>query len=474
MAFWTWMYVLSGWLIALVMLPILARRYPPAKAWAWLVVFFVAPWFGLGLYLLLGDNPLGRKRVVRYRRITEALGEGDYLRWLDGHVAEQPMRGHFAGLDRLAIADGAMRPVRGNAVEFIPDLPAFVDRLIESIDRAEHHVHLIVYIYRDDETGRRVADALVRAAGRGVQCRLILDAVGARDVMNGLTDWLEQRGVEVRFILPLNPLRGRLIRLDVRNHRKIAVIDGRTAYTGSGNITDPDYGHKIGPYHELMVRLRGPIVHQLQLAFFEDWCQEPDDLPDDPLFFPEPREEGASVAQLVPDGPVYPHSPLRDVTLAAVHDARKRIVITTPYLLPDETFLAAVRLAARRGVRVDLIFPSRNDALIPAAAARPYFRDMLASGVHIHLYQPGMLHDKIITVDGDVGMVGSGNFDIRSFRLNVEANVLLYTDADIDRLVRLQDEFIERSEQLGEDFIDHQPMHQRLFDDVAKLLGPLM
>ncbi|HUS92792.1 MAG TPA: cardiolipin synthase [Phycisphaerae bacterium] len=472
---WLWVYILSGWVIGMVALPVLARRCAPAKAWGWLAMMFALPWLGLGLYLLLGENPLGRKRVVLYREVLRTKWGSGVVQRLAGYAAGGSLHQAARGIERLAQAGGALPAVGGNAGTLLADHGRIVEQLVADIDRAAHSVHMTFYIFRDDRTGRQVADALRRAAGRGVACRVLADAVGSHPMLLALAPELRAGGVDVRAALPINPLRKRLSRIDLRNHRKIAAIDGRVGYIGSWNVADPDYGRgRATHYLDLLMRLEGPIVWQVQLLFLEDWRFETEQSLQDEDAFPPPQQAGDGIMQAVPSGPMYPSVPVRDLTVSAIHLAERRVVMTTPYLVPDEALMLALCLAAGRGVRVDVIVPERSDNPFVDAAGRSYIRELVAHGVAVHLYPNHVLHSKTLTVDHMLGMIGSANFDIRSFCLDVEANLLIYSPPLVNALLALQDRYVGQSRPVGQEELGKAGRLRQFGQDVARLLSPLI
>ena len=287
---------------------------------------------------------------------------------------------------------------------------------------------------------------------------------------------LTREGIEVVPALPVSLLRRRFARLDLRNHRKLAVIDGRIAYTGSQNVVRPDYGGKGGglEWRDLMLRLAGPTASQLQAVFLEDWEFETGQCIDGPDYFPPPEPVGSAVLQVVPSGPNHPTRVLRDLTVEALHAARRRVVIVTPYFVPDEAVLVALRLAVARGVRVDLIVPARCDQLWVGLAAEYFVGELLGYGVHVHLHQDGLLHVKAMTADDGFAMLGTANFDVRSFYLNFELNLLSY-DADLNGLLRFyQSRWIGESKELDMDNWRGRRFLRRWGAGFAKLLSPLL
>ena len=268
---------------------------------------------------------------------------------------------------------------------------------------------------------------MARAAQRGVACRVLADAVGSRRLFRRLAPYLRQRGVRIFPALPANLWRLPFKRLDLRNHRKLAVIDGRVAFTGSQNIVEASYGHKrAGVWHDIMARITGPVVRQLQGIFLEDWFYETGELLEDAALFPSCPPDGPIAVQVVPTGPDQPTELFQDLIVRAIFLARRRVVITSPYFIPNEATLLAMRLAALRGVEVDLVIPKRSDHRLVNAAGSFYCEYLMRYGVRVFLFQQGMLHAKTLTVDDELAMFGSANYDIRSFALNFELNLFVH------------------------------------------------
>ncbi len=471
---WTAIYYISEWAVRLVMTPVVTSRRSPNSAMAWLLVIFFLPWPGLVLYLLIGENRLPQRRIAAHKRLGKEL----LLireRFRNHPNIEHPRLGpEQEPVVALAERLGSMPILGGNDIELLAETEDVIDRLISDIDAAQHNVHLLFYIYADDETGRRVARALYRAVERGVPCRVLVDAVGSRPLFKTLASEMRQNGVQLCASLPVSIFRRRAARLDLRNHRKLAVIDGAVAYAGSQNIVDASYGHKDLAWHDMMVRLTGPLALELQAVFVSDWYFDTSELLDGDDVFVEPRRTGAIAAQTLPSGPNYPVENYQRLVVAALHAAHSRVIITTPYFVPDEALFQAVQVAVMRGVRVDLILPRRSDQILVGAASRAYYDDMLRAGVHVYLYTDGLLHSKIITIDDGISLIGSSNFDIRSFALNFELNLLLY-GPDVTSLLREQQErYVQRSVQLTLEEWAKQGVIRRVCQNMVRLLSPLL
>ncbi|NUQ62739.1 MAG: cardiolipin synthase [Pirellulales bacterium] len=474
--FWTHLLAISEWMIRLIVLPIIVlRKERPATCLAWLAIVFFEPWIGLGAYLLVGENRLGRDRLKRRRRRRAVLETSEYpklgSRRLDGAALEHESH----PLMDLAEQVVGLPIVGGNQVAFYSNTDQVVDRLVEAIDRATSHVHLLFYIFRDDYVGRRVADALVRAQCRGAACRVLADAVASRLMFRSLGRELRAQGVEIHPVLPVNLIRRPFARLDLRNHRKLAVIDGSVAFTGSQNIVEASYGHsRGGVWHDVMARITGPVVHDLAGVFLEDWFHETGEVLDRPELFPPVAADGRVAMQVVPTGPDLPTEAFQAVLVEAIFRARRSVVITSPYFIPSEAMLLALRLAVLRGVAVSLIVPRRSDHLLVDAAGSFYWEQLLHSGVHVYLFPEGLLHAKTLTIDNEFAMFGSANYDIRSFDLNFELNVLLQGPEAVAELCMLQNEYMAMSNLAGFDDGPSRTWGGRLKANFAKLFSPLL
>ena len=315
-----------------------------------------------------------------------------------------------------------------NSFDLIDREEDFIDRLCADIDGAERTVHLLYYIFvRDSVTEPLFASLERRRKGLSAGSWLMPWGLGfsEKDAKR-----LIVAGVRVVKALPPRLFRrtATTARYDLRNHRKIAVIDGRTAFTGSHNVTDPSYGGKAGGrlWRDLTLRLAGPVALQLQEVFMEDWYVETGEALPMEEAFPRPVRAGLAVIQTVPSGPSYPWQNYQRLVVSAIHRARRKIVITTPYLIPDDEMLHALETAALGGVRIQLVIPERSDQLLVGSAAKAYFDVLLGTGVEIYLYQDHIIHSKTMAVDHDLAFLGTSNFDIRSFAINFELNLVLY------------------------------------------------
>ncbi|MFP4455632.1 MAG: cardiolipin synthase [Desulfonatronovibrio sp.] len=470
--FWT----LGGWIIRVCMIPVIGmRKDDPTTSLAWVAVIFLSPWLGLILYLLVGEYGLSRPRLTR--RLKSQLN----FHRINSEYTESPsyqecqVNQEYGVLVNLAERHGGLPLLGGNKVVLIADTSDFISSLIQDINNAKSHIHLLFYIFRDDETGKQVAQALADAAERGVQCRVLADAVGSRGLFSELGRWMISQGVEIFPALPASPLRLRLARLDIRNHRKLAVIDGQIGYTGSQNIVDPEFGHKkAGQWHDVMARITGPTVRQLQAVFVEDWFYETEIVLDFPELYPEAHREGSAAIQVVPTGPDQPTEGFQDILIQSIQSARRRISIASPYFIPNEGLITALRLAAARGVNIDIIVPDRSDHLLVDLATAYYCGVVLKNGCNLYMFREGMLHTKIMTVDDDMAIVGSANFDIRSFYLNIELVMILFEPEFIYDLQMLQNSYKNNSTLIVAEEWFKRPLYKRMLEGMVKIFSPLL
>ncbi len=468
-------YLISEWTIRLILTPIVIRNRRPSTALAWLAFIYFIPWVGFIVFLLVGQRPLGRRRIVQYHEAHQWAQIPIRRALQSPHITHPVVAPEQDDLVMLCERLIGLPIVGGNEVSFISESTRFIDQLVDDVDRAERHVNMLFYIFKDDETGRQVADALCRAARRGVVCRLLADSVGSKSLFKNLRRPLEDAGVQIVEALPAGLFRRQFRRIDLRNHRKIAIIDGVIGYTGSQNIVNPDYGHnRIGAWQDLMMRIVGPAVLELQYVFFDDWSAERGANPDARDAFPAPITPGEIAMQIIPSGPDDSTDVFRNVTLAAINEAEKRVILTTPYFVPDEPLMLALQLTVLRGVRVDLVIPERCDHPLVGAAAQSHYTALLKSGVNVHLHKKGLLHSKTLCVDNAFALVGSGNLDCRSFFLNFELGVLLYGSEVTGRLRAEQEDYIAQSQLLDAEQWSNQPAWRTFGRNIAALMSPLL
>ena len=447
---------------------------------AWVVVITVLPVIGMVAYLLLGETNIGRRRVERMREVLEGLSDVANAPGMDGDNIQPEVPPRFRPLFRVGHSVNGFQAVGGNRARLMADSNAAVDSIVQDIDEARDHVNLNFYIWLTDNNGLKVVEALKRASARNVACRAMADGLGSR-AMIASPHWkeMESAGVHVAVTLPLGfpllaPLKGRI---DLRNHRKIVVIDNYITYCGSQNCADPEFRvkAKYAPWVDAMMRFEGPIARQNQALFLSDWMAEVDE--DIDVFLEQPMRketEAGLTAQVIGTGPTFRHSAMPEVFESLMYTARRELFITTPYYVPDESMQTALCSSAYRGVDTTIVFPARNDSWIVGAASRSYYAELLEAGVKIYEYEGGLLHTKSLVLDGEVCLIGSANMDRRSFDLNYENNILFFDSALSADMRTRQDEYLARSHPVTAEMVAQWPIYQRLWNNAIAMLGPVL
>ncbi|HNP66075.1 MAG TPA: cardiolipin synthase [Woeseiaceae bacterium] len=446
---------------------------------AWFMFMLFVPYVGVLVYLLFGEISLGRTIHRRHDEIfaefrsAAAASLGSCDQNLEGNVEIE-----YQTAFRAASVDG-FGTTLGNNAELLPDAATARSRLIEDFDNARESIQCLYYIWLDDNTGRNVAEALIRAARRGVAVHAMADGLGSRKFIQS-RHWREMRhaGVKLAVALPLKWVVDTILfsRLDLRNHRKITVIDSCITWCGSQNCADPEFlvKAKYAPWVDIMLRLQGPVVAQNQLLFAADWLlNSGEDVPE--CFEMKAREfAGGFPAQIFADGPTDRRgaTPQLFATLLAL--ARKEVVISTPYFVPNSTVLDAICAAAIRGVDVTLIFPKFNDSWVVAAASHSYYRRLLEHGVKIYEFRDGLLHSKTFTIDRRMSFIGSTNFDLRSFDLNYENDILLRDDELTQQIFDRQQVYIAESDPVTLEDVNAWGYPRRIWNNVVATIGPIL
>lgn len=450
---------------------------PPARL-AWFIVLMVLPYGGSILYFLFGEIDLGNKANARHAEVFDDIrAKFSHLMGVAGQ-ADRLIDPLYRSAFHYAGSINGFHPVSGNTAELMADAAATNTRLIADIDAAERYVHVLYYIWLDDHTGSDVAQALIRASTRGVICRAMADGLGSRALIKS-TLWqdMKEAGVHLAVALPLdNPIRTVLTsRIDLRNHRKITVIDGRVTFCGSRNSADPEFlvKAKYAPWVDIMLRFEGPIVAQNELLFLSDWMQATGESLD-AFDLTATASSSGFAAQVMGDGPTERQGATPQLFASLIACAQQTLTLSTPYFVPDATVLEALCSAAHRGVTVTLIFPKVNDSWIVAAASRSYYRTLLSAGCEIHEFKGGLLHAKTLTIDGKVTLIGSSNLDLRSFDLNYENNILLQ-DIEVTGAVRdRQSAYITQSDPVYLSQVIAWPHHRRIWNNVIATIGPVL
>ena len=459
-----------------VVFVLLRPRVRQPSSLAWILVIVAMPVAGIVLYLAVGEVRTGSRRKRRHRTIQRNI-----------RAVQRNARGGNSGkavvpwgtetIARLARLGDETQPRQGNRLELLATSDGFLTSLVQDIDGAGRHVHLLFYIYLDDAVGEAVANALVRARRRGVDCRLLVDNVGSGDFLKSeLCRRLREAGVQVVAALPTRVTQIVSIRFDMRNHRKIAIVDGRVGYTGSHNVASQAFHPKprFAPWVDATLRIEGPAVSDLQALFIEDWYMDTTENLDHLIAFSPEEHSDGRIVQIVGTGVNFQNQALVRVIQSAVHMARDELILTTPYFVPDEGTLASLTTAAIRGVRTVIVVPERNDSPLVALASRSFYETLMDAGVEVHEFTSGLLHAKTITVDRDFSMVSTANLDRRSAEINFEVSTLIYDSAFTSRLRLLQMRYLEDCRRVDAVRWTARRWPRRLAENVAGLVSALL
>ncbi|RGE45281.1 cardiolipin synthase [Comamonas testosteroni] len=465
-----------GWTLYIIVVSvwILLQRSQPVATLSWLLSMAALPVVGLVIYYFFGPQRMKRQRIKRLRSRKRSQVRASIQR-LRERMPNEDARLHQVA--RLVAATSDFPVSTATGLHLLTGGAATFDAIMQAVTDARHHVHLEYYIYEPDQTGTALRDLLVQKAKQGVQVRLLVDALGSKKLGRKFLKPLLDAGAEVaRFH---DAKIGRRVRpvVNFRTHRKILVCDGLIGFTGGVNVTDEENERiRSDAYHDVHLQVQGAVVSWLQTVFMEDWTyalgRKPDQWPADiDLLLPD-CADGDTPMQVITSGPDNSLQAIYRAHLASIHAAEQRVWLTTPYFVPTEAALAALTNAALRGVDVQILVPKKSDSIFVTAAARSYFDELIRCGVRVHEYAASMLHSKTLVVDDNIAIIGTANFDYRSFFLNYEVCLIGYGS-----LLNA-----ELAEQFKVDLKNAQVVHyksekrflRRLFDSVARLTSPLL
>jgi len=467
------LFEIIGFLMALVLIPriLLERRYPGATV-AWILAIGLVPYIGVPLYFIIGGRTIRRvrrKKQWSMVKLAEALS-------CRGEPALSP---DCAKVSTLLTQSGAFPITTDNRVSVLDDGVKSYESLVSMIEKAEHSINIATFILGRDKVGEALVGLLARKAKEGVEVRLLLDALGSLRTRGKFVQPIRETGGQVGVFLPILPLR-RKWSANLRNHRKMAIVDGKEAIVGGMNLAmeymGPDpYARR---WKDVSMHISGGGVRDLLTIFRQDWTFTTGEEFADVLDKSGADEEGegcsCSVVQVVGEGPDLSERPLYTGVLAALSKASQSIWIVTPYFVPDEPLSAALMLASRLGVDVRLIMPEHSNHPLIDLAGRSFLPELMDAGVSIYAYRPGMLHAKLIAIDGHMAVVGSANMDVRSFNLNFEVAAFLYNTADVRSVLDVMDSVMARSNLLSREKLESEGRTMRFAEDVCRVFSPLL
>jgi cardiolipin synthase A/B len=476
-------WIIIDWVIRLTAPFFVPRNRKPSSGTSWLMVIFLFPIGGLILYKILGSHRLTKSRrdaqktldgIIK-KTVTDFKQNHPEQHSLNVRVPEK-----YEAAASLSESFSHLPPLGGNQLELLSEYDAAIARIIRDINAAKHFIHIEYFIIVLDDTTEPLFAALADARKRGVQVRVMYDWLSARRYpgFKHMIKRLKQDDVTVQSMLPLRIIGRGYVRPDLRNHRKLVIIDGEIGYTGSQNLVQRNYHRKDNLYYdELVVRMRGPVVLELAAVFMTDWYSETGKLLTNQELGVRPAHigiHGASIAQVLPSGPGYDDENNLKLFTLLIHSARKRITIVNPYFVPDEALMTALTSAARRGVVVTMVNSEAKDQLLVGHAQRSFYQELLEAGIKIYLYKaPILLHSKFMIIDDGAATIGSSNMDIRSFTLNLEVTLVSYDASVVKQLDALTAKYIARSLQVHLSEWRRRPQRKILLDNLARLTSAL-
>lgn len=465
--------------IALGISIIFLERKDATSTWAWLMVLLFIPIIGFFLYLIFG-KPISKRRIFTWdtkSRLGVKTAVQSQLRALerDSFSFKHEEIAEYEDLVYLHLRNDDAIFTQDNTVDIFTDGKEKFDALIQDMERATDHIHLLYYILRSDQLGDRIADVLIKKANEGIEVRVLYDDMGSRTLKPRYIKRLRRAGAQVEAFFP--PKIPKInFKINYRNHRKLAIIDGKVGYTGGFNIGDEYLGtvKKFGYWRDTHLRICGDAVTNMQTRFILDWNQASrNHILYDERYYNHSHKGDVGI-QIVSSGPDSEWEQIKNGYIKMIMSAKEYIYIQTPYFIPDDSLRDAIRIATLSGVKVRIMIPNKPDHPFVYWATLSYIGDLLNAGAEIYIYQNGFLHAKTIVVDGKIASVGTANIDVRSFRLNFEVNAFLYDKGVTERLVEEFNNDIEHSTQMTKKLYDQRSLGIRFKESISRLLSPVL
>ncbi len=466
-------------LVAGVTLRVVLKRRAVSVSLAWLMIIYIIPFLGVIFYFMFGELNLGRKRAERAKEMFTVYREWfTQLQSCEAHLPSM-MSSQIIKIDNLCNNRMGIPALCGNKLSLQSQPQDILRSITADIDQAKSHIRLVFYIWHHGGLADTVSSALIRAAKRGVKVQILLDSAGSYHFFK--SHWvkmLQSEGIQVIEALKVSPWRMFLRRLDLRQHRKLIVIDDSIAYTGSMNMVDPAFFKQsagVGQWVDVMVKITGPTVNILSAIYSWDWEVETGERVTPAL--PEcdiTKEKQTLPVQVVPSGPGMPKNLIQQVLILAINQATKSVCITTPYFVPSNELLEELKMTAQRGVTVEIIIPEKNDSLMVQWASRAYYDELLDAGVIIHEFHGGLLHTKSVVIDELYCLIGTVNLDMRSLWLNFELTLAVDDQSFTKQLAELQRSYKASSTQVLKSNWQKRGMHYHFFERAFYLFSPLL
>ena len=486
-------YVIISYIAGIIVsINIILENRDPAKTMAWLLIFILLPGVGLFIYAVLGRN-IRKRKIFKTQQLATNIKENNLFKNLESieelvELEREAINSndlikdrYYEGIKKKVISlllnTGKFPFTANNNVKIFIDGNEKFERLIKDIEQAKEHIHLEYFIIKDSEIGVKLKELLIRKANEGVSIKILYDDVGCWRFWFHRKFFQDMKDVGIE-IVPFLPAKFPMIggKINYRNHRKIAIIDGYIGYTGGINIGDEYMGKnkKFGYWRDTHIRIEGSSVYMLQMVFLIDWYYTTQKESFHEQYFPKLKNKGNSMIQVVATGPDSDWEAIHYAYFSAICNAKERVYIETPYFIPDESLLRALKSASISGVDVRIIFPSIADHKIVHQASYSYFDDILRSGGKVYLYKKGFIHSKVVIIDDKISSIGSANMDLRSFMLNFEINAFIYDEKIISKITDDFFEDLENSEEIKLKDFENRPFIKKWIESVARLFSPIL
>lgn len=456
-------------LLGTIMVVIMENRNP-LKTMSWLMILIFLPALGLIIYFLFGQKWSKKHRIDK--RNYNIISRSQLEKYLKQASVELPKE--YFGLAELFRKTEKSFPYNGNSVDVYYNGYDFYTALLKEIKESRHHIHIEFYIFLSDETGNLIKDALIEKAREGVKIRIIIDDVGSWKIKKSFIKELKDNGIEIISFLPVNmPLISN--KINYRNHRKLVIIDGKTAFIGGMNIANRYIkGLKWGIWRDTQIRIKGYTVHELQTIFFLDWNFATKENITDQSYFPKCDSSGSATVLVATSTPFNEWRRIMQGLVLALTRAKKYFYIQTPYFMPTEPVICAMQTAALAGVDIRIIIPSRSDSTMTQLATRSYLKDILKAGVKVYFYKPGFIHSKMMVSDDTLSIIGSTNMDFRSFEQNFELNAFIF---DRETALNIKEQFNKDQKDSKRITLHNwkkRPFYYKLKESIVRIFSPLL
>lgn len=466
--------------VFLAFILIFLERKDPSATWAWLMVLLLVPYLGFILYLILGQN-LSRQRIFNTKTEEDQmigkilLEQISYIQNNEIVFNDKEMVNYQDMIRMQLISDDSIF-TQDNEVEIFTDGTKKFEALINSIEKAEDHIHMLYYIIKNDSLSRKIVASLTKKASEGVEVRLLYDALGGRTLPKGFFSELIEAGGKVASFFPSKiPLIN--LRINYRNHRKLAIIDGTYGFIGGFNIGNEYIGlsKKFGYWRDTHLRIKGSAVHMMQTRFFLDWRHASKEKTTyNEKYYPVIETNGKTGIQIVSSGPDSEQEQIKIGYLKMISSARESIYIQTPYFVPDQSILEALKIASLSGVDIKIMIPNKPDHMFVYWATYSYIGDLLNSGIKAYTYENGFIHAKTIVVDGKIASVGTANIDVRSFKLNFEVNAFIYDTETSTKLKKIFENDLKVSNEITKEKYRKRSKVIIFKESISRLLSPVL